>query len=160
MITISQPIALHNGRHGRKHVSTKPRQPPAPPKPRIPRIAKLMAIAIHLDRLLQKGRLSDLSEAAELAHVTQPRMTQIMNLNHLAPDIQEELLFLPATTGRESIHEKLLRPVAAEVNWRKQRELWENLKPQANRKWLSEVEKSQQEENTPGRIAPTRGVDG
>ena len=53
-------------------------------------------------------------------------MTQIMNLLHLAPDIQEELLFLPpATAGKDRIHEKMLRPIAAEIDWGKQRTLWE-----------------------------------
>ncbi len=65
-----------------------------------------------------------------LAHVTQPRMTQIMNLLHLTPDIQESLLFLPrVTSGKAAIHEKLLRPIAAEIDWGKQREMWEGLEP-------------------------------
>jgi hypothetical protein len=51
-----------------------------------------------------------------------------MNLLHLAPDIQEELLFLlAAESGRESIHEKLLRPVAAEMDWQEQRAIWAKL---------------------------------
>ena len=58
-----------------------------------------------------------------------PRMTQIMNLTHLAPDVQEALLFLRRTTsGRDPIHEKLLRPIAGEVDWAEQRRLWEELK--------------------------------
>lgn len=48
-----------------------------------------------------------------------------MNLLCLAPDIQEALLFLPATKqGCDVIMEKRLRRVAAERTWRKQRELW------------------------------------
>lgn len=55
-------------------------------------------------------------------------MTQIMNLNLLAPDIQEELLFLsPVTHGRAPIHEKRLRPIAAEADWQAQRRLWAQL---------------------------------
>lgn len=54
-----------------------------------------MALAIKFDGLLRDGKVADQSELARLAHVTQPRMTQIMNLLHLARDIQEELLFLP-----------------------------------------------------------------
>ena len=65
------------------------------------------------------------SELAALAQVTQPRMTQIMNLLHLAPDIQEEILFLPPTTdGRDQIHEHMLRPVTGELNWVLQRKMW------------------------------------
>jgi len=41
-----------------------------------------------------------------------------MNLLHLAPAIQEELLFLSRTvTGQEPKHEKLLWPIAGEVVW-------------------------------------------
>ena len=56
-------------------------------------------------------------------------MTQIMNLNHLAPDIQEELLFLRAVeSGKDPVTEKMLRPVAAEISWERKRVLWGTLK--------------------------------
>lgn len=92
---------------------------------KIPRIARLMALAIHFDRLIREGRVKDVTELAQLAHVTQPRMTQILNLIHLAPDIQEQLLHLPrVVSGRERIYEKMLRPIAALVDWQAQRRLW------------------------------------
>jgi len=51
-------------------------------------------------------------ELARLASVTQPRMTQILNLLYLAPDIQEELLFLPlVTSGKDPVTERDLRPI-------------------------------------------------
>lgn len=64
-------------------------------------------------------------ELAELGHVTRARVTQIMNLLHLAPDIQEALLHLPQVTeGRDAIAERYLRHIVAEIDWRRQRELW------------------------------------
>lgn len=70
--------------------------------------------------------VTDQTVIDRLLHVSQPRMTQIMNLMHLAPDIQEALLFLPrTTTGRDPIHEKLLRPIVAERDWQRQRGMWE-----------------------------------
>jgi hypothetical protein len=85
-----------------------------------------MALAIKFDRLLREGKVADQSELARLAHVTQPRMTQIMNLNHLAPDIQEELLFVsPIPGGREAIHERMLRAIAAPLRWDEQRKRWQ-----------------------------------
>jgi hypothetical protein len=55
-------------------------------------------------------------------------MTQILNLNHLAPDIQEELLHVsPITSGKDPIHEKMLRPVVAEINWQRQRAMWREM---------------------------------
>ena len=60
--------------------------------------------------------------------VTQPRMTQIMNLLYLAPDIQEELLFLPlVTSGKDPVTERDLRPIVAEVDWGRQRRMWKEL---------------------------------
>lgn len=60
-----------------------------------------------------------------LEHVTRVRLTQIMNLLSLAPDIQEAILFLPASEwGRESITERDLRPIAALADWRMQRKHW------------------------------------
>ena len=55
-------------------------------------------------------------------------MTQIMNLLNLAPDIQEELLFLPLIErGRETLLERHLRPIMAESDWRKQRRMWREM---------------------------------
>jgi hypothetical protein len=92
---------------------------------RVPRISVLMALAIRFDGLLRDRTVPNLTELARLAHVTQPRMTQIMNLLHLAPDIQEALLFLPPVRGREeSVSERDLRKVAAERCWMRQRSTW------------------------------------
>lgn len=45
-------------------------------------------------------------------HVTQPLICQLIALNHLAPDIQEQLLFLPRLTeGKPAITEKSLRQI-------------------------------------------------
>jgi hypothetical protein len=87
-----------------------------------------MALAIHFDKMIREGKVADQSELARLAHVTQPRMTQIMNLNHLAPDIQEELLFLPdVVEGRDPITERDLRQITRAMNWTLQRSMWSAL---------------------------------
>ena len=57
--------------------------------------------------------------------MTRARLTQIMNLLNLAPDIQEQILFLPATERvRNAITEKQLRQIAAAPSWKKQRRMW------------------------------------
>ena len=129
MITVTRKVFLSNGPSGRKRLSpTKPAVQAVSPG-RVPRISKLMALAIRFDGLIRDGNVRDLSELARLAHVTQPRMTQIMNLLLLAPDIQEELLFHPEVTeGRDPIHERMLRPVTALVDWREQRRLWQRIR--------------------------------
>lgn len=102
----------------------------AEPKPagRVPRVARLLALAIKYEDLLRRGVVADQSELARLCQVTQPRMTQIMNLVNLAPEIQEEILFLPPVeSGRDPIHERALRPINACVSWQSQRRLWGRL---------------------------------
>src|SRR5262249_29059337 len=61
---------------------------------RIPRIAQLMALARHIDDLVRSGALSSYAAAARLGHISRARMSQILTLVHLAPDLQEQLLFL------------------------------------------------------------------
>ena len=96
---------------------------------RIPRVSKLMALAIRFDGLLRDGTVGTQSELAELAQVTQPRMTQIMNLLHLAPEIQEEILFLERVrVGKDPITERDMRPIARKVGWELQRADWKLLR--------------------------------
>jgi hypothetical protein len=85
-----------------------------------------MALAIHFDRLLREGRVASQAELARLGHVSRARLTQIMNLILLAPDIQEALLFLPLADVR-SVWLAQLQPIAAIHDWRRQRELWTSL---------------------------------
>ena len=124
MTTITKQI--HFAVKGHRKVA-KPGPAPKPPEAagRIPRVSKLMALAIRFDELLRDGKVADQSELARLAHVTQPRMTQIMNLLHLAPDIQEEILHLPPVAeGRDPVTERDLRPIVRMICWEKQREVW------------------------------------
>lgn len=111
----------------RKIIMPGPAPEPPTPQGRIPRVAKLMALAIRFDQMLADGQVASMSDLARLCHVTQPRMTQIMNLLHLAPDIQEELLHLPPVDeGNDPVTERDLRPIVAAANWYIQRSLWLN----------------------------------
>ncbi len=127
MITIERNVHFGHGRRTRKEL----RQGDAPsqaPVGRIPRVSRLMALAIRFDQLIRDGVVADQADLARLGHVTRARLTQIMNLLSLAPDIQEAILYLPATErGRESIAERDLRPIAALADWRIQRVLWQNV---------------------------------
>jgi hypothetical protein len=84
-----------------------------------------MALAIRFDGLIRDGIAADQSELARLGHVTRARLTQVMNLLYLAPDVQEAILFLPAgERGREAITEKQLRLLTATASWPEQRGIW------------------------------------
>ena len=106
------------------------REKEAAPKGRTPRASKMMALAIHLQELVDSGQVQDYTTLAELGHVSRARITQIMDLTLLAPDIQEALLFLPKIVkGRDRVNERMLRDISAESVWEKQRELWSRLRP-------------------------------
>jgi len=92
---------------------------------KLPRITRLMALAIKFDGLIRDAVVRDYADLARLGLVTRARMTQIMNLLNLAPDIQEQILFLPKTmVGRDPVLERNLRRVTAIVRWDRQRKAW------------------------------------
>jgi hypothetical protein len=90
----------------------------------IPRIARLMALAIRFDRLLRAEEFQDYAELAHLGRVTRARMTQIMKLLDLAPDIQEQILFLPTLKG---LNERNLRPIVSRIDWNEQRRMFQKI---------------------------------
>ncbi len=51
-------------------------------------IARRVALAHHIENLIERGELRDYAEAAERLGLTRARVTQICDLALLAPDIQ------------------------------------------------------------------------
>jgi hypothetical protein len=94
---------------------------------KVPRVTRLMALAIKFEGMVACGEVHDYADLARLGFVTRARMTQIMNLLNLAPDIQEAILFTPPTNkGRDPMSERSLRKVTAIVSWTRQRAACEN----------------------------------
>jgi hypothetical protein len=87
MTTVTREVRFRSGRGRRRSQDEEPARSPR----RVPRVARLMALANKFDGMIRDGVLANQSELAELAQVTQPRMTQIMNRLHLAPDLQGKL---------------------------------------------------------------------
>jgi hypothetical protein len=84
--------ALHRVRRGRgKGFSAKP---PAEPSRRPARVALTLALAHQIQRAIDRGEFRDQAEAARRLGVTRARLTQILDLTLLAPDLQEAILFL------------------------------------------------------------------
>jgi len=117
----------HRGRGSRK----RPRDRPSLTEPgRVPRVSRLMALALRFDELIRSGQVTGYAELAKLGHVTRARLSQIASLLGLAPDLQEEILFLPRTLkGRDPIQLRHLLPIAAIPDWRKQRIRWSRCVP-------------------------------
>jgi hypothetical protein len=79
--------------------------------------------------MIQRGEARDYADLARLGCITRERMSQIMELIWLAPEIQQEILeFPPNKTGRFPISEVAVRRVAENLVWAEQREVWRNLK--------------------------------
>jgi hypothetical protein len=129
-MTIEVPVSFqHGGRGSHKELCSAAEEASLLPS-RLPRVARLMALALRLDELVRTGQVASFSALASLGHVTRARICQILNLLHLAPDIQEALLFLPPTVrGRDALILADLQPIAAAFDWRKQRRLWRKLQP-------------------------------
>lgn len=128
-LTVEFDVHFWRGSAGRRVLlSGKPDAAPELPEGSVPRVARLMALAIRCEELVRTGEVADYAELARLGHVTRARMSQICNLLNLAPDIQEEILFLPRTTrGRDPIVERDIRSICTEADWAKQRRLWRSL---------------------------------
>ena len=95
---------------------------------RVPRVARLMALAIRFEHLVRTSQVASYSQLARLGRVTRARISQIMNLLLLAPDIQEQALFLPRVLcGRDLIQMQHLQPIALEWDWGQQRRRWASL---------------------------------
>jgi hypothetical protein len=102
---------------------------PRPAKGRIPRVTEVLALAIQFQDMIQRGDARDYADLARLGCLTRERMSQIMELVWLAPDIQQEILeFPPNSAPRFAISEVATRRIAAEFDWSEQRGCWRKLK--------------------------------
>ena len=109
-------------RGGRKNQA--PPRPGEPAEDCIPRLARLMALAIRLNGLMREQTIADYAEIARRGRVTRARLTQIMKLLDLAPDLQEQILFLPPLPR---LNERNLRPIVGRTDWHQQRRLFQEL---------------------------------
>ena len=95
---------------------------------KLPRVTRLMALAIKFQGMVDCGEVRDYADLARLGYVTRARITQVMNLLSLAPDIQQAILLYASTTHRrDPISERGLRKLTAVVHWARQRKMWREL---------------------------------
>lgn len=111
----------------RSKPKTKRSDDAATAEAKIPRVAKMMALAIRFDHLIRSGQVKDQSDVATLGQVSRARLSQIMCLNCLAPDIQEEILTMECS-GSSFPTERSVRRIASAHSWTKQRLMWTELK--------------------------------
>ena len=88
----------------------------APVPEKVPRIARLLALAHKFQGMLDRGEVESMAELARLGRVSRARISQIMDLLMLAPDIQEEVL-----AGMVDASPRDFQPIARLANWADQR---------------------------------------
>jgi DNA invertase Pin-like site-specific DNA recombinase len=99
------------------------------PAQRVPRITRLLALALKFEELIRSGAVSNYAVLAKVGRVSPSRISQMVSLLGLAPDIQEEILFLGLAEAKQlRISEPSLRKLTATLLWNKQREQWRNLR--------------------------------
>jgi len=109
--------------HGYAFSEEPPPPPPAPAR-RPARVAEMLALAHRLQRAIDAGEYKDRAETARQLALTRARVTQILDLLLLAPDIQEQIVFLKRVDGREPLTERALRVVVRHESWTEQRRRW------------------------------------
>jgi hypothetical protein len=128
-LTVTGKIHFRRRGRGRQELVEGPRpQAPMREPGRVPRVSRLAALAIRFEGLVRGGAIDSYSEIATLGHVTRARISQVINLLNLAPDIVEAILHLPRTERRrDPIHLRQLQAIAMTFDWRKQRRQWRDL---------------------------------
>jgi hypothetical protein len=87
-------------------------------------IARRLALAHHIEDLIERGVLRDFADAAERLGVTRSRMTQVCDLALLAPAIQEAVLL-----GAVEPRDRHLRAVGRHALWMDQMRAFRELFP-------------------------------
>ena len=101
---------------------------PRPHKiPRTPRVAELLRKAIEWQGLLESGDGTSKADIARREGLSRARVTQIMGLLCLVPQIQKHILILPKSASRSAITERSLRPITLLEGQGEQLEAFEKL---------------------------------
>lgn len=99
---------------------------PAKPEPvsRPAKVARMLALAQHIQNAIDRGMVADRAAVARKLGFTRARITQLLDLVLLAPDIQVRVLELEAIDGVEPMSERALRAVAHAGTWAEQSAAW------------------------------------
>jgi len=87
-------------------------KPKPPREPRTPRVVELLRKTIEWQALLESGDAANQAAIARREGITRARVTQVMGMLRLAPEIQQHVLSMPEVVRRPAITERALRPIA------------------------------------------------
>ncbi|MCU0693465.1 MAG: hypothetical protein MUF54_18900 [Polyangiaceae bacterium] len=94
------------------------------------RVARTLALAHVFRELIDAGVVQDQAELARVTGFTRARITQMLDLTLLAPEIQEEIL-MAEEGALDRMPERRLRSVVALRDWGEQRRVWDALRSTA-----------------------------
>ena len=109
---------INRQRHGRRisfEVKDEPKACSA--KPRALQAAHLLALAYKIQQGIDGGKYRDLADAARRFGITKPRITQILNLTLLTPEIQEQILDPIGNGDASQMSERKLRRLTVKHEW-------------------------------------------
>ena len=141
-VTVTYKFEVTRGRKGRKQLAPpaapiEQDTPPASLRPvidpsSIPKLTRLLVLGHHFERLVRDGVVVDYTQLARLTGLSKARVTQILNLTMLPPDVQLEVLLLDgADVRRHRLFEKTAaRLAAAHSDWNEQRAAWNSARKQ------------------------------
>lgn len=91
-----------------------------------PLLRQNLVLAYQIQELIEREKAKKMGQVGQWLHTTHARISQLMNLLFLAPDIQEEILF--SDEGKVlQLTEHKIRKIPMEVSWAKQREMWNEI---------------------------------
>jgi len=83
----------------------------------------MLALAHKIQNAIDRGVVRDCADVAMRLGLSRARISQLLDLTLLAPDIQEQILFAESVDGVEPMSESALREVVRLEDWAKQREV-------------------------------------
>ena len=92
------------------------KRPKPPREPRTPSVVETLRKAIEWRRQLDAGKIASQADIARREGVTRARVTQVLMLLCLAPEIQERILSIQKSPNPPRISERVLRPIARMKN--------------------------------------------
>jgi hypothetical protein len=134
-VTMRFKVAFTRGPFG--HKATAPiKEPKIHPKPAIsltpvvdpssvPTLTRFLVLGHRLEQLVRDGVVQDFTQLATIFGISKGRVTHLVNLTLLAPDIQEQMLWLNIPDMRSPhLYERSLRQLTLVVDWNHQTTLY------------------------------------
>ena len=106
------------------------RRPKPPREPRTPPVVATLRRALRWRRELDGGKIASQADIARREGLTRARVTQILMLLRLAPEIQERILNIPRSSNPPSVPERALRAITRIKDVKQQINVFEDVTKQ------------------------------